>query len=311
MTKTAHLAGSVLIILLSSLSLSAGSNNVTEKAKEELVIKGFCYLYNFQFKKADSLIAAVQLKYPSDIFVLMLSANRYWWRIISGEDTKSNRSLFLSQLTEAENTLSIQNKQKKSDEELFFLINIYAYRSRVELLSDNYFRTISHLDKSIDYVQKSFDRIDYYDPFLLTTGLYNYFMAKAKKDYILLYPVLSIFPSANEIKGIEMLVKCIKLPDEQIQTEALYFLMRINLESENKPGLAESFGKILIAKYPNNLIYRYYYLKTLIKKGDVKLVEQQLKTIYACCKNNELNEEQRNHFQLLAQKDMEIFNNTK
>ena len=75
------------------------------------VYKGFTAIYNFQFQKADSIITVVKRENPNNAGSYLMSANYYWWKIISGDDSKENRSEYLKSLDQAK---SIVGKRKST-----------------------------------------------------------------------------------------------------------------------------------------------------------------------------------------------------
>ena len=53
-----------------------------------------------------------------------------------------------------------------------------------------------------------------------------------------------------------------------VKTEALYFLVRIYLEGEKDFDKALKNASELVAYYPNNYIYKWFFLRILQAKGD-------------------------------------------
>jgi hypothetical protein len=279
---------------------------------QETINKSYYFLYNFQFKKADSIISETTKNYPLDPFSKVLEANKYWWLLLSVDESNKELSRnFLSTLTEAENLL-VKNKNNYSERDLFLLINVHGYKARLDLLNQNYLAILKNLDMSIGFIKSSNEKSTTYEPLFFTSGLYNYFMGKAKITYWFAFPLLSTYPEADKWKGIEMLKTCSFSKDKLIQTEADYFLMKIYLESEKNATLAMPFAQALIEQYPNNIIFQYYYYKILLNKGDVKLISEQLVRFNTCFENSELNTDQIIHFQKLIHKELiEFFRKNK
>lgn len=294
------------IVFFSFVNTSCYPQENSNHIPQEIVNKCYQFLYHFQFKKADSLISKIIKSYPHDPLSKVLEANKYWWLLVSEDYNKKLSTRFLTSLVEAEN-LVLTNKKIYSERESFLLINIYAYKSRLDLLNQNYLQALKHLDKSIDIIKTSLGKSSTYEPLFFTEGLYNYFMGKAKSDYWMAFPLLRNYPKAETAKGIEMLSKCSLSKDKLIQTEATYFLMKIFLESEKNATLATPFVKTLVTNYPDNLIFQYYYYKILLDNGDTKLISEQLVRFNKCFENTELTGNQITHFQSLIHKDLVAF----
>ena len=141
--------------------------DTSERGK--LFSSGFADVYNFKFKRADSLASELKKKYSNDKRIYLLIANSYWWKIHSGDDTAENRQQFIVALDYAESLLSKNVKNILSNEDLFYYIHIYSYMARLELLDDNYFKAFSFTNKCDQYLFTSFGKENEYEPFNLTT----------------------------------------------------------------------------------------------------------------------------------------------
>jgi len=260
------------------------------------VYKGFIAIYNFQFQKADSIIAVVKKENPNNAGSYLMSANFYWWKIISGDDSKENRSAYLKSLDQAKLIVG-KRKSTLSDDDNYCLISIYAYRARFEAMNKNYIQALSSINSCVASIKQSFNKEDRYEPFYLTTGLYNYMIAQVNHKHPILYPYTVFLPDGDKKKGLSMLQKTASSTDPLLSTEAMYFLMKINLEEENNYTNAVSYGMHLANGFPANLLYRFYYLKSLLAAGNKEEALRQYKIISTFSTNNdELDTHQRVYF---------------
>ena len=297
----------VLYFLFSfAKSFGATPSDTSEFGKS--ISLGFENIYNFKFTKADSIAGALKAKYPDEEKVYLLSANSWWWKIRSGEDNSENRKRFMSALRYVESALDKKKKSELSYDNLFSYIHVYSYMARLELLGDNYFKAFSFLNKCSKYLFASFGKENFYEPFNLTTGLYNYNMVAAKKKYPPLIPFLLMIPSADKELGINLLKKCSESSDKIIQTEGRYFLMIIYGEGDINYSLSESYAEKLTSQYPQNLLYSYYFFQILLLDEKKEQAMKQYKHLYqSAIANKELTEPQQKHFLSLAQKDLEVY----
>ena len=219
-------------------------------------------LYEFRFLDADSIITSLEIDHPNHFLSAIARSQYHWWRIISQKDSPILRKNYLESLEIAEKKiLEHFNKLNPSNEHVFYLINIYAFRARLDLLNHNYIKALGHLRKSLDYIKVSLNKENEYNHFLLTSGLYNYTIGYGQDKF----PFLKIYsfwiPKGDVLQGIKLLEKAARGNDELIKTEANYFLMKIYLEMENNLSLALPYAKWLVDKYPDNIIYVYHYYK--------------------------------------------------
>lgn len=277
------------------LFASFKSEPAETKLKSDIYI-GFIAIYNFQFQKADSIIAVVKRENPNNAGSYLMTANYYWWKIISGDDTKENRSDYLKSLEKAKSIVG-KRKSTLSDDDNYCLISIYAYKARFEAMNKNYIQALSSINNCVASIKQSFNKEDRYEPFYLTTGLYNYMIAQVNHKHPILYPYTVFLPDGDKKKGLSMLQKTASSTDPLLSTEAMYFLMKINLEEENNYTNAVNYGMKLANGFPANLLYRFYYLKALLAAGNKEEALRQYKIISTfSSSNDELDTHQRVYF---------------
>jgi hypothetical protein len=291
-------------LLFLSLSTSAEKNEMQVDVKTQ-VYKAFQYIYNFEFNKADSIRFIVNKNYPGTPFAYLLNANYYWWRIISGEDTKENIGSYNTIVASAVGSVKSTKKAVFSNEEVFVFINLYAFRVRLDLLQYKIISAVSKLDESIKYFKLSLGNEAKYAPFSLTSGLYNYFVAYAVDAYPITTPYFMFYPKGDIVKGIAQLSAASISPDIILNAEGNYFLMKIYFEQRKNFVIAKAYSKNLITKYPKNLLYQYFYFSILNKNKEKPAAQAQLKVLmnqaYA---NKQISQKQRNYFINMAEKEL-------
>jgi len=274
----------------------------------KLFSTGFAAIYNFKFHLADSIAEELKEKFPMEEKTYLFIANSYWWKIRSGEDNANTRKQFMTALTSVEVLLDKKKRNELSYEDLFNYIHVYSYMARLELLDENYFNAFSYMNKCNMYLFTSFGKELSYEPFNLTTGLYNFYLVTGKQKYPPLIPFLMLLPSADKEMGIKYLKRCSESSDENLQTEGNYFLMIIYGESDINYPLSADYSEKLCKKYPLNLLYRYYHFSVLLqdeKKDDALVEYNQL--YLSSIMNKELSSIQQKYFISLAQKDLEKY----
>jgi tetratricopeptide (TPR) repeat protein len=254
-------------------------------------------LYEFRFKDADSIITKLELDYPDHFLPALARSQYHWWRIISQKESPTLRNDYLQSLEQAEENLLFHLNGKDPDnEQIFYLINMYASRARLDLLNNDYLKTLGHLRKSLDYINKSLNKENEYKPFLLTSGLYNYTLGygQAKYPFLKLYSIW--FHKGDALLGIRFLEKAAKGNDYISKTEANYFLMKIYMELEKKFHIALPYAKWLVDQYPDNMIYAYHYYK-IAQALNLNIKAQTIKSGFNdfIKEDSQLNDEQINH----------------
>ncbi|MBI3501545.1 MAG: hypothetical protein HY063_07105 [Bacteroidetes bacterium] len=271
--------------------------------------KGFKSIYNFNFEKADSVLSVLNANYFSEPQTQILGANFFWWKIRSGEDNSANRKKYLECLGNLEKLLDKKKREKKlSQPDIFHYINLYSYRARIEIFDNHYIRALTYTAKCNSYIILSSDFENSYEPFNLTSGLYNCFMAIAKENHPLAAPYFLFAPACDKEKGLKQLAKCSASSDILLQTEANYFLMILYGEQEVDYNLSAFYADKLLQKYSDNLLYQYYLFKVKLFSGNLESAMKNLILLFQKSKNvSGLTDAQRKYFTDMAGKDMQEY----
>ena len=289
------------ILVFNLCALLTPNRAIGQDDLKQKVGKVFDLIYDYRLVSADSSIAAYEKQFPSHPVWPLLRANVAWWQILSGklDDDELNRT-FIDQLNTSK-TLA-KNYELNENEAAFSLIIINAFRTRFDLLNNNYLTAAGYLNACIDDISDSFGQEESYEPFHLTSGLYYYFMQKAHDDYPIMRPYLFFFPDGDKEKGLSYLKRCTTSKDVFLRDEATYFLMRIALDLDKKPEEALFYTSALLKRHPNNVIFRLFeinILHLLERAEDEKQAERQY--LISLEANTELTEAQKDYFKTLIQ----------
>lgn len=253
-------------------------------------------LYNYDFINAHKHLIYLKKHFPDLAETYLIETNYYWWKIISGENEVENFNACNIALDKALSQIEKRTGRNISNENLFSLITIYAFKARLEIINENHVQVIHYLYKVINNLSASFEKEQAYFPFNLTSGLYNYFIEYAKQEYPLIAPFTAAFPEGNIKKGIEQLEKVQKC-SLVINNEATYFLMKIYTEAHPDFEKAMYQTKTLTDKFQNNILFQYYHLKTCLINKDENAIDNQLKKIKSVAQsNNTISEKQKKYY---------------
>jgi hypothetical protein len=260
--------------------------------------KGFANLYRFEFQSCKTETELLLSQHPASSWGYILAAEYHWWMIISGDKSLDHGALLVKNLQSAAQRSDALSKQ----EGLFCKVISYSLRSRYEIFKGNYLKSIELLNQSSGFMKEAVNQSDNYEPFLLTKGLYNYFMAEAGSRFWILNPMSILGIDVSKERGLEYLTQLSHSSDEILSTEASYFLMKIFLELEHNETGAKRFSGKLLQIFPTNLVFRYYdFLEGNIEN---KLNQEQVRRFRQSVKEaGQLNAAQRLHFEQLIIKN--------
>ncbi len=291
----------ITIILIVAFSVFS-TRCVAQEDLKSKVGKVFELIYDYKLISADSSISMYEKQHPDHPVWPLLRANVAWWQILSGrlDDQQLNKK-FLSQLNASK--ARAKSFDGSDDEAAFSLIIVNAFRTRFDLLHNNYLTAAGYLNACIDDISDSFGREPEYEPYYLTSGLYYYFMQEAHDDYPLMRPYLFFFPNGDREKGLAYLSRCAKSSDIFLREEATYFLMRIALDLEKQPEQALVHLNKLLKRYPDNVIFRLFEVDIYKQLGQTeKGLDAELLYRTAVNRNEELSLEQKTYFKELLNK---------
>jgi len=290
--KCASKFAALFLTLLSAVLFVDARSQVTFGVKPEKV---FRQLYDFNILSADSIVKNEIDLQPDSALWNLLSANVAWMEILAGnlENTYWNQQ-FKTRIKKAKQNLKRDGVEEH--EKLFYYIIVHAFKTRHELLNDNYLNAASDLNTCIDQITESFGREEEFESFYLTSGLYYYFMAKAYEDYILMRPYLMFYPDGDEEKGLDYLNRLTQSENIFLRNEANYFLMRIYFDLEEEYAQANSYSALLVSENPNNLIYNLYHIRILQKMNSPLVWKETQSFREKVSENDQLSDHQKEHF---------------
>ncbi len=237
---------------------------LTDLQSQNLVTKRFFQpLYAFDLISSENVLKQEASSFSKeDLQLCQIHLN--WWKLISGYSEQKDFLETSNELIETYiNQLESYRTDSVSNEILLRLLNGYTFRSRVQLLDDNYFSGLKDLRKCILLLEELNERQYKADELKLVNALYNYYHDFAYQNYYLLRPILMGYPDGNMTKGLDSLKELAQQSNWAVSAESTYFLAKIYLESEEDPSESMKYCKILLKEFPNNIIYSIKYAKAL------------------------------------------------
>lgn len=266
---------------------------------------GFHVLYKNDMKGAFARVKSLKAECPNNPSTHLFEATYWWWQLISGSETEENYAKMEASLEAALNKLPPAKKAESyTNEQLYNVILIYAYKSRIKMFQGKYIKGIQSMNSCVDFIKMSFGKENEDDFFKLTSGLYNYFVAHGYESSFWARAYLIFLPDGDKQKGLEFLKSAAKSKDFIVRTEAQYFLMKIYAEAENQPKVALGYTEQLVNAYPDNLLYRYYLHKLMLKLNMGDKAAVHLTALQQAAKSGESNAA---HFLKLAEEDYRTF----
>ncbi|MEA1877181.1 MAG: hypothetical protein U9N86_09960 [Bacteroidota bacterium] len=283
-----------ILYLLVFTSMAGLSQNTHE---EKLVLDFFESLYHYNFEESLIELAQVKKDLADRPEVYISTSNYYWWIMMTGKENKA------SSLSFAEANMAVINRYRNyqpkqlSEDELFAIVHGYAYQTRYALHKKRYLKGLSNLKQIMPYLEEVLKNPERNEKFMLLAGLYHYLAAITVEERPMFKPFFRFAPAYDRKLGYRLLISAAQSSHPLISNEAKYFLMKINLEISGNSYEAIKWNRILVENFPENILYRYYLMKSMVKLKKGKEMNEEYIRIQNLSANLPwLTPDQRKHF---------------
>jgi hypothetical protein len=285
------------LIYISTLLFS--SVYVQAKINQDMIDTFYLELYNYRFLSADSTLNQIEIVEKDTGITNLLQITCQWWLIISGENDPAGIDPLLDKIDQSISCITEKNSSDElSRNELLQLIAMYSYKSRVHNLHHNRLSSYAAFYASMDYFEQLLpcEKISC-DMYNFIAGMYYSLGGYLKKEHPSLFFLGFDNRYADQEKGYALLQQCTHSENRQVQTESIYFFMKLYMDVDEDPDAALKYSEMLIEKYPDNLVFRYNQLQIL---KDQELIDRMGKEYIELEKrasqNTQLSEKQKMHF---------------
>jgi len=258
------------------LLLIYSSNLFSQSETNRLIKKGLECCYNFKWKEASDIFQKIINKYPDDPNGYHYQSGIYLWYFLSNKEENDLQNFVqLSDITieKAETKL----EENPNDENTLYILGTnYTYRAIAFTKKENYLDAAWATKKSESYLSDVIKiNPKNYDAYL-GLGLYNFAIGQ----------IPSAFKWALNLAGIngdkETGIRYIKLAASDgiiSKVEAQYYLSQILSEVLFEYDSSAYYQKLLVRKYPSNLLFSYSYAVLEIKQKNLGPAEKILRRI--------------------------------
>jgi hypothetical protein len=145
--KIAWIIGVIFSLQLFHFCYSQNSFQISADAVHEL--------QRFNFARADSMISVLEESDQDHFLTHFTRANYLWWQIITHPKDEFLEKRYNTSLDNTINSIEGTLAGEKSPQILFWLINTYAFKARLDLMNSEYIKAIRHLRKCIGFIEES------------------------------------------------------------------------------------------------------------------------------------------------------------
>ncbi len=233
------------------------------KGQELVNDRFFKPLYAFDLVAAESIMQTDSASMSTYEYNL-LKVHLNWWKLISGysqvdgflESSNDFIETYIRELLDS-NASKVQSHLKLK------LLNAYSFKSRMQLMDDNYFSALRDLRQCILLLEELNEGEFLSEELIFVNAVYDYYYEFAYENYFILRPLLMGYQKGSIVDGLRALEHLSENGNWAISNEANYFLAKIYYESEEDPIQSMVYTKKLLQRYPNNLVYSAKFARAL------------------------------------------------
>ena len=248
---------------------------------------------NFKFFKIQSSNNFLSDSIKNNISLI----NYYWWMIISGENSSAIKKNLQYQIEYYKKKFTNNNND-------FALIFLLSFDLRVHFYYNELFSAflcLNELNNILSVSEKTRESLNN-EYFILVRNLVNYLNGYIMNKYPFYYRLLIRAPNFDKNISIDNLIRLTSSENNIVNTESNYFLMKIFFDNEHDFTQAEIYAKTLVANYPANFIFSYYFTSILINNNSFNLAQiEKERTLNSIANNYYLSENQKNYCKMLFQ----------
>ena len=232
---------------------------------------GLDFMYNYEFKKADSLFRIIENKIPNHPVVPFLEGLSIFWQNAPLNPNNSDAVNMFIQKMKKSAVLSDKVMKSRDDyiEGSFFSLVAHSMQMMYYADNDQIVKVIKHIPYSYKRVVKAFDLKDTFEEYKFFTGLYNYYIEAYPEAHPVYKPLLIFLHKGSRIEGLNEL-NWIANNSVFMKAEGLFFLHHIYLSYECNPQMALNYAEQLHELYPDNTFYLVHLIFNLFIVNDYK-----------------------------------------
>ncbi|MFY0655067.1 MAG: tetratricopeptide repeat protein [Cyclobacteriaceae bacterium] len=230
----------------------------------ELVAKAGFYIYNNEYKKADSVIEKVEkILYGHPVVHMMRALNIAWQEMPIRTTSEVFPEHYDALQKVIESSQLLTDLDDKHREGIFFEMSARGLLTEYYAEEGTYLKALGEARKMYALVKTGFDFVDDSPEFLFSTGLYNYFREKYPERHPIYKPFMWFFKSGDLELGLKQLHEATET-GSLTKIEAHLYLSYIYLRYENNPVKAQYYLDRLVREYPKNSYFKAKLIECLV-----------------------------------------------
>jgi hypothetical protein len=254
----------ILFFLLLFFPILGNAQFLEDDKAKESTLKGLDLIYNFEFDKANQVLAPIKTQYANHPVVHLLNALQLQNQYIPIDGNAAVYKTYISELRKCETRAKeIYKIPKFKTEATYFILASEGLLALSNVYRKEYLE-MGVIAKRAYGVFLESQKIKNQSPeFLFSSGLYNYYRVQYPESHPSTKSIFYFFEKGNKKLGIQELEQSAKSSIFS-RIEAQTFLIHIFIKYESNFKKAHQYANNLYSKYPNNSLFLITNIESLL-----------------------------------------------
>lgn len=249
--------------------------------------KGLDQLYGMQFEAAQATFDRLDERYPDHPVGPFLKGLNLWWTIMLDLTDTSHDEAFIEQMNAViDRCDEILTENPDHFDAALFKAAAHAFLARLHSNRYNWWKTIRNGRTAINYIQKVDEVAPERGDYVFATGMYDYYTAILPEEYPLSQAILWLLPDGNKKRGLKLLRET-ATNGRYVQTEAVYFLAKINYLYEDDFGKSRKWVSWLRRQHPENPFFHAFEGRIYARWGRWNRARSIFQNVLEHCEANQ------------------------
>ncbi len=230
------------------------------------VKKAMGQIYDGNFTSAKKTIQWFEKDYENHaVYCLLNYYLGYYQEAFKMSPSNENIQAYLAWLNKAEaQSEKMLEADSNNSEAVYLALASYAFQSLHYSEEKNYMKSAGAAKKAYKFVKDGFSRTEENPDFLLTSGLYDYYVVQYPETHPGMKPFMPFFKGGDKKRGLNYLKQAAQ-KGIFTQVEALAYLGHIYMRYEANYAEAVKWAAKLHQRHPSNQYFTARYAEALLQ----------------------------------------------
>lgn len=235
-----------------SVQAAASPSILDRPSVREVATIGLESLYDLRFERAMVAFSAIDSEFPRHPIGPFLKSLTTWWEILLDLSDESHDAEFFAAMDEViDRSNRMLDEDPNNVDAMFFKGVALGFRGRLRSNRGDWLKAALDGKKAMNYVLDVARLEPENHDYVFGKGVYDYFAVVIPESHPIVRPLMRLFPRGDRERGLALMERT-ATHGYYVQTEAVYFLLQINVMYERDFAKCVEYATWLRERYPNN-----------------------------------------------------------